>query len=48
MVMSVIIVLGVQVMSVIIVLGVQMPVLGGCAWLAIILVDMMSVVAPAA
>ncbi len=34
-------------MSVIVVLGVQIPALGGCARLAIILVDMMVVVAPA-
>ncbi len=44
----------VMVMSIIVVLGVQIPVLGwipllgGCTWLAIILVNMMVVVAPAA
>jgi hypothetical protein len=37
-----------MVMFVIIVLGVQIPALGGCAWLAIILFDMMVVVAPVA
>ncbi len=35
-------------MSVIVLLGVQIPMLGGCTWLAIILVDMMVVIAPAA
>jgi hypothetical protein len=37
-----------MIMSIIVVLGVQIPALGGCAWLAIILVDMMIAVAPAA
>jgi hypothetical protein len=34
-------------MSVIVILGVQIPKIGGCAWLAIILVHMMVVIAPA-
>ncbi len=37
-----------MVMSIIIILGVQIPMLGGCAWLAIMLFDMMVVIAPAA
>jgi hypothetical protein len=37
-----------MVVSIIIVLGVQIPAHGGHAWLAIILVKMMVVVAPAA
>ncbi len=37
-----------MVMSIIVVLGAQIPTLGGCTWLAIILVDMMVVVASAA
>jgi hypothetical protein len=37
-----------MVMSVIVVLRVQIPMLGGCAQLVIILVDMIVVVAPAA
>jgi hypothetical protein len=37
-----------MIMSVIVVLGVQIPALGGCAWLTIILVDMMIVIALAA
>ncbi len=35
-------------MSVIVVLVVQKPMIEGCTWLAIVLVDMMVVVAPAA
>jgi hypothetical protein len=37
-----------MVMSVIVVLEVQIPVLGGCAWLVIILFDKMVFIAPAA
>jgi hypothetical protein len=37
-----------MVMSVIIILGIQTPLFGGCAWLAIMLFDMMIFVAPAA
>jgi hypothetical protein len=37
-----------MVMSVIIILGVQTPAFGGCAWLAIMLFDMMVFMAPAA
>ncbi len=37
-----------MVVSVIVVLGIQIPVHEGCAWFAIILVDIMAVVAPAA
>ncbi len=35
-------------MSIIVVLGIQIPMLEGCTWLAIVMVDMMVVVAPAA
>ncbi len=38
----------VMVMSVIVVLGVRIPTFGGCAQLAIMLFDMMVVIAPAA
>ncbi len=37
-----------MVMSVVIVLGVQTPAFGRCAWLAIMLFDMIIFVAPAA